>query len=119
MIDLKVLVKNFNCEERSCMFMLYWNPRGFFSRIRKNKIFIRKKFRKMDRYYYIPILYYNLQRATTPCCLGLQHEKGTGEFRFGSGSIPCGPIISGLNKKTIYKYMKKENRRIPDIYYNI
>ena len=78
-IDLKVLVKRFNCEDRSCYVE---NPRKSFFRVRDNNIFIRESFPKVGCYNHYCI--YIVFKAP-----GVRQEKGTGEFRFGSGSVPC------------------------------
>ena len=83
MIDLKVLVKSFNCEDRSCY---AGNPRNNFFRVRESNIFIRKNFAKVGHYnHYV--------KGCHPLPPGVRQEKGTGEFWFGSGSVPCVVVL--------------------------
>ena len=82
-IDLKVLVTSFICEDRSCY---VGNPRGSFFRVRESNIFIRESFAKVG--------YYNhYLKGCHPLLPGVRQEKGTGEFRFGSGSVPCVVVL--------------------------
>ena len=46
-IDLKVLVRSFNCESRACY---VGNPRESFFRVRESKILFRKSFAKVGYY---------------------------------------------------------------------
>ena len=46
MVDLKVLVRSFNCESRACY---VGNPRGFFFSSSRKRIFIRESFTKVSR----------------------------------------------------------------------
>ena len=46
-IDLKVLVRSFNCESRACY---VGNPRESFFRIRESKILFRESFAKVGYY---------------------------------------------------------------------
>ena len=49
-IDLKVLVRSFNCESRACY---VGNPReSFFSSSRESKILFRESFAKVGYYYH-------------------------------------------------------------------
>ena len=49
-IDLKVLVRSFNCESRACY---VGNPReSFFFRVRESKILFRESFAKVGYYYH-------------------------------------------------------------------
>ena len=77
------LVRSFNCESRACY---VGNPReSFFSSSRKSHFFSRK-FRKVG--------YYNhYVKGCHPLPPGVRQEKGTREFRFGSGSVPCVVVL--------------------------
>ena len=79
-IDLRVLVKSFNCEDRSCY---VGNPREcFFFECAKVTCFFAK------------VGYYNhYVKGCHPLPPGVRQEKGTGEFRFGSGSVPCVVVL--------------------------
>ena len=78
-IDLKVLVKSFNCEDRSCY---VGNPRESLFSSSQKYIFFRESFAKVG--------YYNhYVMGCRPLPPGVWQEKGTGEFRFGSSSL-CG-----------------------------
>ena len=46
-IDLKVLVRSFNCESRACY---VGNPRESFFRVRESKILFRESFAKVGYY---------------------------------------------------------------------
>ena len=46
-IDLKVLVRSFNCESRACY---VGNPRESFFRVRESKILFRESFAKVGCY---------------------------------------------------------------------
>ena len=46
-INIKVLVKSFNCEDRSCY---VGNPRESFFRVRESNIFFRESFAKVGYY---------------------------------------------------------------------
>ena len=84
-IGLKVLVKSFNCEDRSCY---VGNPREFFFfEFAKAKVtFLFESFAKVG--------YYNHdEKGCHPLPPGVRQEKGTGEFRFGSGSVPCMMVL--------------------------
>ena len=48
-IDLKVLVRNFNCENRVCY---VGNPREFFFRVPESKILFGESFAKIGYYNY-------------------------------------------------------------------
>ena len=64
--------------------MLYWEPLRKFFRVRES-------FAKVGSYTVIIILYV---KGCHPLPPGVRQEKGTGEFWFGSGSVPCvGTII--------------------------
>ena len=78
-IDLKVLAKSFNCEDRSCY---AGNPCESFFRVRESNLFIRESFANVG----------HCPHSVTGCHPlppGVWQEKGTGEFRFGSGSVAC------------------------------
>ena len=82
-IDRKVLAKSFNCEDRSCY---VGSPREKNIRVRESNIFIRKSFAK--------VRYYNhYVKGCHPLPSGVRQEKGTGEFRLGSGSVPCVVVL--------------------------
>ena len=75
-INIKVLVKSFNCEGPSCY---VGNLRQSFSRARESNMLICESFSE--------IVVSALHMLTTCKGLppGLQQEKGTGEIRYGSG----------------------------------
>ena len=53
-----------------------------FFRVRERNMFIRENFAKVGHYnHYV--------KGCHPLPPGVRQEKGTGEFRFGSGSVPC------------------------------
>ena len=82
-IDLKVPVRIFNCESRACY---VGNPRESFFRVRESNIFFRESFAKVG--------YYNhYVQGCHPLPPGVRQEKGTREFRFGSGSVPCMVVL--------------------------
>ena len=82
-IDLKVLVRSFNCESRACYVR---NPRESFFRVRESNICCRESFAKVG--------YYNHDiKGCHPLPPGLRQEKGTREFLFGSGSVPCVVVL--------------------------
>ena len=69
-IDLKVLVRNFNCESRVCY---VGNPReSFFFRVRESKILFRENFGKLG----IIII---ILKGCHPLPPGVRQEKGTRE----------------------------------------
>ena len=78
-IDLKVLVKSFNCEDRSCY---SGNPReSFFASSRKIFLFTKIS-RKLDIMNHYHCIHYSLLRATTSCRPGVRQENGTAHFPF-------------------------------------
>ena len=83
-IDLKVLVKSFNCESRACY---VGSPREGFFRVRESNFFFAKVSRKLD------INYNHFVKGCHPLPPGVRQEKGTREFRFGSGSVPCVVVL--------------------------
>ena len=91
-IDLKVLVRIFNCESRACY---VGNPReSFFFRVRESNIFFRESFAKVG--------YHNhYVKGCHPLPPGVRQEKGTGEFRFGSGSVPC--VVVLVDNHTLHR----------------
>ena len=57
-----------------------------FFRVRESNIFFREGFAKVG--------YYNhYVKGCHPLPPEVRQEKGTGEFRFGSGSVPCVVVI--------------------------
>ena len=56
MVDLKVLVRSFNCESRACY---VGNPRESFCGVRERTFFIRESFAKVG--YYESLSLYTLQ----------------------------------------------------------
>ena len=80
-IDPKVLVKAFNCEDRSCY---VGNPRESFFELAKVTFLFAKVSRKLENY---------CVKGCHPLPPGVRQEKGTREFRFGSGSVPCVVVL--------------------------
>ena len=69
-IDLKVLVRSFNCESRACY---VGNPRESFFRVRESKILFRESFAKVG--------YHNhYVKGCHPLPPGVRQEKGTKNF---------------------------------------
>jgi len=90
-IDLKVLVRSFSCESRACY---VGNPRESFFRVRESNIFFAKVFAKVG--------YYNhYVKGCRPLPPGVRQEKGTREFRFGSGSVPC--VVVLVDNHTLHR----------------
>ena len=91
-IDLKVLVKSFNCESRACY---VGNPReSFFFEFAKVTFFFRESFAKVG--------YHNhCVKGCHPLPPGVRQEKGTREFRFGSGSVPC--VVVLVDNHTLHR----------------
>ena len=89
-IDLKVLVRSFNCESRACY---VGNPRESFFRVRESNIFF-ESFAKVG--------YYNhYVKGCHPLPPGVRQGKGTREFRFGSGSVPC--VVVLVDNHTLHR----------------
>ena len=82
-IDLKVLVRSLNCESRTCY---VGNPRESSFRVRESNIFFRESFAKVG-------YYDHFVKGCHPLPPGVRQEKGTREFRFGSGSVPCVAVL--------------------------
>ena len=65
--------------------MLCWEPaRKFFFEFAKVTFLFAKVSRKLDNHYV---------KGCHPLPPGVRQEKGTGEFRFGSGSVPCVVVL--------------------------
>ena len=57
-----------------------------FFRVRESNIFFRESFARVG--------YYNhYVKGCHPLPPGVRQEKGTREFRFGSGSVPCVVVL--------------------------
>ena len=90
-IDLKVLVRSFNCESCACY---VGNPRESFFRVREGNIFFRESFAKVG--------YHNhCVKGCHPLPPGVRQEKGTREFRFVSGSGPC--VVVLVDNHTLHR----------------
>ena len=70
--------------------MLCWEPsRKFFFEFAKVTFLFAKVSRKLDI-----IIYYNRYvKSCHPLPPGVRQEKGTGDFRFGSSSVPCVMVL--------------------------
>ena len=80
MIDIKVLVKSFNCEDCSCYAE---NPRESFFASSRKFFLCAKVSRKLDiitNHYHC--IHYSLLRATTSCRPGVRQENGTAHLPF-------------------------------------
>ena len=76
-IDLKVLVRSFNCESRAC----------YVGNLRES---------------FATVAYYNhYVKGCHPLPPGVRQEKGTREFRFGSGSVPC--VVVLVDNHTLHR----------------
>ena len=84
MVDLKVLVRSFNCESRACY---VGNPRGSFFSSSRKRIFIRESFtkvsRKLDIMNHYHCIHYSLLRAAPGP--GVRQENGTPHLPFPEG----------------------------------
>ena len=68
----------------------------FFFRVRESNIFFRESFAKVG--------YYNhYVKGCHPLPPGVRQEKGTEEFRFGSGLVPCVVVLLD-NHFALHKY---------------
>ena len=83
MIDLKVLVTSFSCEDRSCY---AGNPSRtfFFCEFAKENFQFAKVSRKLDIVNPYHCIHYSLLRATTSCRPGVRQENGTTYLPFPS-----------------------------------
>ena len=85
-IDLEVLVRSFNCEDPTCYVR---NPRESVFRVRESNRLFAKVLRKLDIISHYCQLLYITCKGLPLLPPGVRQEKGTKEFRFGSGSVPC------------------------------
>ena len=68
-----------------------------FFRVRESNIFFRESFAKVG--------YYNhYVKGCRPLPPGVRQEKGTREFRFGSGSVPC--VVVLVDNHTLHSYQR-------------
>ena len=73
-VDLKVLVRSFNCESRACY---VGNPReSFFFELAEENFLFAKVSRKLDIMDHYHCIHYSLFRATTSCRPGAQGPAG-------------------------------------------
>ena len=78
------------------------NPRESFFRVRESNIFFRESFAKVG--------YYNhYVKGCHPLPPGVRQEKGTREFRFGSGSVPC--VVVLVDNHTLHRSQPSFQRR--------
>ena len=80
--DLKVLVKSFNCEDRSC-YAGNLHESFFFCEFTKYFIY-SQNFAKVGYYESLYTLNFSLLRATTSCRPGVGQENGTAHSPFPS-----------------------------------
>jgi len=83
-IDLKVLVRSFNCESRRACYV--GNPRESFFRVRESNSIIN---------------YNHYVKGCHSLPPGVLQEKGTREFWFGSDSVLC--VVVLVDKHTLHR----------------